>query len=143
MMTFAPETNIAMTSSSGELEGDFFHIYHNLSEKAKHLKGERILAGVSQFIPKMRHAKLMKVTIGIIQTFMDEDTIDHGFQIGNLDFIHDPVKGGISKRDYSGIEVPLPGYVVNACMKLIYCFRNAQLVKDIITSPVLSIKGSI
>ena len=133
MMTYAPETNIAVTSSSGELEGGFFRIYHNLLEKEKYLKGQQILAGVSRFIPKMRHAKLVKVTIGVIQTFMDEDTIDHGFRIGNLDFIHDPVKGGIAKRDYSGVEVPLPGYVLNACMKLVYCFRNAELVKDIIT----------
>ena len=133
MITFAPETNIAVTSSSGEPEADFSRIYHDLSEGKKYLKGQRILAGVSQFIPKMRHAKLMKVTIGIIQTFMDEDTIDHGFQIGNLDFIHDPAKGGIVKRDYSGVEVPLPGYVLNACMKLIYCFYNAELVKEILT----------
>ena len=133
MIAFAPETNIAVTSSSGELEADFSRIYHDLSERKKYLKGQRILAVVSQFIPKMRHAKLMKVTIGIIQTFMDEDTIDHGFQIGNLDFIHDPVKVGIAKRDYSGVEVPLPGYVLNACMKLIYWLYNAELVKDILT----------
>ena len=134
MITFAPETNIAVTSSSGELEADFSRIYHDLSERKKYLKGQRILAGVSKFIPKLRHAKLMKVTIGNIQTFMNEDTIDHGFQIGNLDFIHDPAKGGIAKRDYSGVEVPLPGYVLNACMKLIHCFHNAGLVKDILTS---------
>ena len=79
MITFAPETNIALTSSSGELEADFSRIYHDLSERKKYLKGQRILAGVSKFIPKLRHVKLMKVTIGIIQTFMDEDTIDHGF----------------------------------------------------------------
>ena len=133
MITFAPETNIAVTSCSGELEAGFSQIYYDLSERKKYLKGQRILAGVSQFIPKMRHAKLMKVTIGIIQTFMNEDTIDHGFQIGNLGFIHDPVSGGIAKRDYSGVEVPLPGYVLNACMKLIYCFHNAGLVKNILT----------
>ena len=65
----------------------------------KLIKGQTILAGVSEFIPKMRQATLKKVNIGIIQTFMDEDTIDHGFQIGNLDFIHYPIKGGICKRD--------------------------------------------
>ena len=136
MMTFAPETNIAVTSSSGELEPDFFRIYFRLLESEKYKKGERILAGVSEFIPKLRHAKLMGVNIGIIQTFMDEDTIDHGFQIGNLDFIHDPVKGGIGKRDYSGVEQLLPGYIINACMKLIYCFDNAELVKNIITGSI-------
>ena len=98
----------------------------------KLIKGQRILAGVSEFIPKMRQAALKKVNIGIIQTFMDEDTTDHGFQIGNLDFIHDPVKGGICKRDYSGVEEPRPGYIINACMKLIYCFDNAELVKNIV-----------
>ena len=95
-------------------------------------KGKRIVKGVSKFIPKMRDAKLTKVAIGVIQTFLDEDTIDHGFKIGNLDFIHDPTIGGISKRNYSGVEEPIPGYIINACMKLIYCFDNAKLVKDAI-----------
>ena len=136
MLTFAPETNIALTSSFDEPEPNFFRIYFGLPENEKYNKGQRIIAGVSDFIPKMQHAKLMKVNIGITQTFIDEDTIDDGFQIGNLDSIHDPVKGGIGKRDYSGVEQQLPGYIINACMKLIYCFDNAELVKDIITRSV-------
>lgn len=134
MMTYAPETNLAVTSSSCELEPQFSQIYHCLSENEKCAKGQRILAGVSKFIPQMRHAKLTKVSIGIVQTFMDEDTVDHGFKIGNLDFIHDPLKGGIAKRNYSGVEEPLPGYIINSCMKLIFCFENAELIKDIITT---------
>ena len=70
------------------------------------------------------------MNFGIIQTFMDEDTIDNGFKIGNLDSIHDPLKGGIFKRDYSGVENPLPGYYTNSCMKLLYCFHNAEAVRD-------------
>ena len=133
MITFAPETNIAVTSSSpDELESDLHQVLHYLSEDEKLAKGKRIVKGVSKFIPKMRDAKLTKVAIGVIQTFLDEDTIDHGFKIGNLDFIHDPTIGGISKRNYSGVEEPIPGYIINACMKLIYCFDNAKLVKDAI-----------
>ena len=133
MMTYAQETNIAMTSSSGELEPAFLRMYFNLPDRDKHIRGQRIVAGVSQFIPALRNSKVLKVNIGIVQTFINEDTIDHGFQIGNLGFFHDPTKGGIHKRNYSGVEEPMPGYIINACMKLIYCFDNAKLVKDIIT----------
>ena len=133
MITYAPETNIAV-SSSGELEQEFSRIYFDLSENEKYIKGQKILAGVSKFIPKMKNAKLIKVKIGIIQTFIDEDTIDFGFKIGNLDSLHDPAMGGINKRDYSGVETPRPGYVINACMKLLYCFNNAELVRDLIMS---------
>ena len=86
MMTYAQETNIAMTSSSGELEPAFLQMYFNLSDRDKHIRGQRIVAGVSQFIPALRNSKVLKVNIGIVQTFISEDTIDHGFQIGNLGF---------------------------------------------------------
>ena len=131
MTTYAPETNIAVTSSSGELEPEFSHMYFKFPEREKNLKGQRIVAGISKLIPDLRKAEVLKVNVGIVQTFMNEDTIDHGFQIGNLGFIHDPTKGGIHKRNYSGVEEPMPGYIINACMKLIYCFDNAKLVKDI------------
>lgn len=133
MITYAPETNIAV-SSSEELEPEFARIYFNHSENEKNVKGQKILAGVSKYIPKLKQAKVTKVKLGIIQTFMDEDTIDFGFKIGNLDSLHDPDVGGIYKRDYSGVEVPMPGYIVNACMKLLYCFDNAELVKGLILS---------
>lgn len=133
MMTYAPETNIAV-SSSNELEPEFAHIFFNLSENEKRAKGQKILAGVSKYIPKLKEAKVTKVKFGIIQTFMDEDTIDFGFKVGNLDSLHDPLVGGIYKRNYSGVEEPRPGYIINACMKLLYCFDNAEIVKDLILS---------
>ena len=85
-------------------------------------------------IPKLKQANVTKVKLGIIQTFMDEDTIDFGFKVGNLDLLHDPHVGGIYKRNYSGVEEPRPGYIINACMKLLYCFDNAEIVKDLILS---------
>ena len=133
MMTYARDTNIAMTSSSGELEPAFLRMYFNLSYRDKHIRGQRIVAGVSKFIPALRNSKVLKVNIGIVQNFINEDASEYGFQIGNLGFLHDPTKGGIHKRNYSGVEEPMPGYIINACMKLIYCFDNAKLVKDIIT----------
>ena len=57
-----------------------------------------------------------------------------GFKVGNLDLLHDPHVGGIYKRNYSGVEEPRPGYIINACMKLLYCFDNAEIVKDLILS---------
>lgn len=129
MITYAPETNIAVTTSSGEQETKFSRFCHGLADEKETLaRGERILAGVTKYIPNMQLAKLTKVSIGIVQTFMDESTLDPGFKIGNLDFIHNPLKGEIAKRNYSGVEEPIPGYVINACIKLIYCFDNAHLV---------------
>ena len=133
MLTYAPETNMAV-STSEELEPEFEHIFFNLSEDEKCAKGKKILAGVSKYIPKLKQAKVTNVKLGIIQTFMDEDTIDFGFKVGNLDLLHDPHVGGIYKRNYSGVEEPRPGYIINACMKLLYCFDNAEIVKDLILS---------
>ncbi|RMX54267.1 hypothetical protein pdam_00025359 [Pocillopora damicornis] len=121
MLTYAPETNMAV-STSEELEPEFEHVFLNLTENEKYAK-----AGVSKYIPKLKQAKVTKVKLGIIQTFMDEDTMDFGFK-------HDPHVGGIYKRNYSGEEEPRPGYIINACMKLLYCFDNAEIVKDLILS---------
>ena len=49
MLTYAPETNIAV-SSSGELEPEFEHVFFNLSEDEKCAKGKKILSGVSKYI---------------------------------------------------------------------------------------------
>ena len=57
-----------------------------------------------------------------------------GFKVGSLNLLHDPHVGGIYKRNYSGVEEPRPGYIINACMKLLYCFDNAEIVKDLILS---------
>ena len=89
---------------------------------------------MSKYIPKLKQAKVTKVKLGIIQSFMDEDTIEFGFKVGNLNLLHDPHVGGIYKRNYSGVEEPRPGYIINACMKLLYCFDNAEIVKDLILS---------
>ena len=127
MLTYAPETNMA-ASASVELE--LAQIFSNASENDKNIKGQRIIEGVSSYIPEMKNAKLVKVNYGIMQTFMDTDTIDFGFRIGDLDFLHHPKSGGIYKRDYSGIEMPRPDYIINACVKLLYFCSNAALVRD-------------
>lgn len=57
---------------------------------------------------------------------------DFGFKIGNLDFIYNLLKGEIVKRNYSGVEELILGYVINVCIKLIYCFYNVYFVKDIL-----------
>ena len=83
MLTYAQQTNMAV-STSEELEPEFEHVFFNLS-KTRNTPREKILAGVSKYIPKLKQAKVTKVKLGIIQTFMDEDTIDFGFKVGNLD----------------------------------------------------------
>lgn len=59
---------------------------------------------------------------------MDESMFDFGFKIGNLDFIYNLLKGEIVKRNYSGVEELILGYVINVCIKLIYCFDNVYFV---------------
>lgn len=131
MLTYAPETNVAVSTSS-DFEEEMENTFFNISDYEKRAKGQKIIHGVSKFIPKMKDAIVIKTDYGVIQTFMDEDTVDFGFQIGNLDFIHDPKRGGIFKRDYSGVSLLRSGYIVNACMKLLYCFNNAELIRDVI-----------
>ena len=53
MLTYAPETNIAVTTSE-ELEPEFERVFFNLSEDEKCAKGKKILAGVSKCIPKLK-----------------------------------------------------------------------------------------
>ena len=43
MLTYAPETNIAV-SSSGELEAEFEHVFFNFSEDEKCAKGKKNLS---------------------------------------------------------------------------------------------------
>ncbi|XP_064633419.1 uncharacterized protein LOC135491454 [Lineus longissimus] len=139
MLTYSPETNLALSSSS-DFEQEMWDTFFNVSDAEKTRKGEKIIAGVTKFIPKMKDAKLLKTGYGVIQTLMDEDTMDFGFQIGNLDFIHDPKTGGIYKRNYSGVSLGRAGYVVNSCMKLLYCFQNAELVRSFVEENIIEWK---
>ena len=88
MITYASETNVAVCSSN-DFEGDMADIYFNVSDHDKRAKGQRIINGVSKFIPKMKNAQLVKTYYGVIQTIIDKDANDHWFVIGNLDFLHD------------------------------------------------------
>lgn len=127
MMTYALETNIAVTTSD-DVEGDFAPILKPAEDKAK-----KIFDGVCHYVPKLKRSKIVKINSGIVQTLMGKDTFDFGCKIGDLDFIHDPLHGGIFKRDYSGVRTTdHPGYIINACMKLIYCQQNAEIVRDYI-----------
>ncbi|XP_032239656.2 uncharacterized protein LOC116619221 [Nematostella vectensis] len=131
MVTYAPETNIAV-SSSQVIEPEFQRLLFGQSVEEKSSKGKAILEGVCQFIPGLKDAEIRKVEFGVIQTFMDEEPTSSSFKIGNLDFLHDPKFGEINKRDYSGVEMPTARYVVNACMKLLYCYDNAVQVVQLI-----------
>ena len=130
MITYAKETNIAATTSY-QIENKFTELFRSNPSTAL---AQRIIKGVTKFIPKLSQAKFVKIDYGIIQTLLDQDTIDFGFQIGDLDFIHDPLHGGITKRDYSGVKVMQEGYIINSCMKLIYCQHNAEIVRSLLSN---------
>jgi hypothetical protein len=81
--------------------------------------GNKIIAGVSAYIPEMSKAELLSVRFGIVVTRGSVDIFDH-----NSDF---------HIRNYNGImtdNYPL-GWVNNTCMKLLYAYDNAISICEI------------
>ena len=135
MITYAPVTNIGF-STSEIMPLKLESILSNLTaDEKKRAYGESILKGASRYIPKLAAAKILKVETGVVQTYLKGDHFQYDFVMGDTDFIHDPSSPArIHCRDYSGIEILAPGFVVNACMKLLFCDDNAKAVRNIFTN---------
>lgn len=74
--------------------------------------------GTQKYIPFMKEAKLLKVYPGIIVT---EGTVDL-----------DELDSDVHSRDYSGVKEVQIGWIDNACMKLLYCYKNGEEVLGLI-----------
>ena len=85
MITYAPKTNIAVTCWKAGTA--ITRIYFNMSENEKYRKGQKDLAGVSKYISKMKDAKLIKVKLGITQSYIDLKNHRCRTQNGELEFV--------------------------------------------------------
>ena len=134
VITYAPVTNIGFFTTD-RMPPELEHIMNNMTGDEKiRIYGKAILEGVSLYIPKLASAKILKVETGIVQTYLTSDHCEYDFVLGDNCFIHDPSSSaGIHQRNYSGVEKLAPGFVVNSCMKLLYCMDNAKVVRKIFT----------
>jgi|GEM_PF-2444272 len=119
-ITFAPITNFGTTVESEMPEPWQHWLKSGLNEEETSRYGREIIAGVSQYIPAMANAKVIKVIPGIVKSRGD-------VELSNPD-------SDFHKRDYSGVAERLEGWIDNAAMKLFYCLGNAKEVTKIIQS---------
>ncbi|WP_165475117.1 FAD-dependent oxidoreductase [Legionella yabuuchiae] len=127
MMTFAKVTNME-ASSNLELSKNTKRLLENkatLEEKEK--ISQEMLAGVSQYIPEMKHAEIVDVKFGIVQTSGKLTLSD----------LMDP-KSTFHKRDYDGIREEQVGLISNPCMKLFYFLHNAEIVSSLLEAQILA-----
>lgn len=87
--------------------------------------GNKILAGVIQYIPRIAGAKVISTKFGVVRI-----TAEGNEQHINVD-ITNP-NSNIHKRRSSGIKLEATGWVTAAAMKLLYGPQNATLVKALI-----------
>lgn len=82
--------------------------------------GEKILAGVVQYIPKLKDAEVLTTSFGIVKT--------KGKGIIDIYAAND----SFHRRDYSGVEEQQIGLISNSCMKLLYFLDNASETKSLV-----------
>lgn len=118
-ITYAPVTNFGVTTDSQMPEQFERWLNQGLNPEEEQEYGKRIIAGVAEYIPAMKDAKLRNVIPGIVKskgavTLDDRESPFH-------------------KRNYDGVEEQQIGWVDNAAMKLFYALANAEKVSEIIT----------
>ncbi len=127
MLTYAPVTNsLQSTAVSIPKKMAYYLSLNNGDDSDESVRtevteyGNKIIKGVSQYIPEMAMAELLSVRFGIVITKGNVDIFDH-----NSDF---------HIRNYNGItseEYPL-GWINNTCMKLLYAYDNAVSIGKIV-----------
>jgi hypothetical protein len=121
-ITFAPLTNVASNISNllDTRHKNWIEKFANSAERQ--IDGENIIKGISNYIPAMKDAKLLRVLCGVVKNKGLVDIYD-----ANSDF---------HKRSYSGVTERAIGWIDNACIKLFYCEDNSQEVLNIISKHV-------
>ncbi len=127
-ITYAPVTNFGTTTES-EMPAQWQKwLAKGLSAEEQQKYGQKIIDGVSLYIPAMADAKVNGVIAGIVKSKGEVE-------------LSNP-NSSFHKRAYSGVEEQQIGWIDNAAMKLFYCLDNAKEVAEIIqnqeqVSPVL------
>lgn len=100
--------------------------------------GQQIIDGVSQYIPEMKHAKIITVKFGIVQTPGEL----------HLNQLSDP-NHQFNKRSDHCVRGEQIGLISNPCVKLFYFLDNGEIVLDLIekqlaaTQQIDSVIGNI
>ena len=81
--------------------------------------GQKILEGISEYIPFLQSAKVEQIQFGIVQTYGAVDILDK----------HSPCH----ERAYYGVKSEGPGWISNPSMKLIYFVENAEVILNLLT----------
>ncbi len=118
-ITYADVTNHFVTTKNYMPEKYEKWLSDGLNKEEEREYGEKIIKGVSKYIPEMAKAKLRKIMPGIVKS-------KGAFELRNKD-------SSFHKRNYSGVEERQIGWIDNASMKLFYCFGNAMEVAKIIS----------
>ncbi|MGL3199017.1 MULTISPECIES: FAD-dependent oxidoreductase [Curtobacterium] len=114
MVTYAPHTNVH-AYPAGDGVADIMRALDGATPAGVQQElAQRILDGVSRFIPAMADAEPVGLRYGVVRT--------HG--TATLD----DRESDVHRRDYSGVRVEAPWLVTNAATKLIYFLRNADEV---------------
>lgn len=117
-ITYAPVTNFGTTTES-EMPAQWQKwLAEGLNAKEQQEYGQKIIDGVSLYIPAMADAKVNRVIAGIVKSKGEVE-------------LSNP-NSSFHKRAYSGVEEQQIGWIDNAAMKLFYCLDNAKEVAEII-----------
>lgn len=119
-LTYEPVTNIESSMTSFLSERSQRFITGGATSKEKHAIANKILAGACAYIPSLTKAKFIDAQFGVVRVE------------GQVDIYSG--SSAIHKRDKLCVESPIPGWIDNPSMKLLYFAQNAKVVKSLIDS---------
>lgn len=112
MITYAPITNMKHTTEINLDEEFKYYLYGKATKEEKDSLAKKIINGVSQYLPKMKDAKLIKIGFGNIKTYGGFDLMDPRSPF------HDREELGVEEREL--------GWISNSCMKLLFFKKNGD-----------------
>ncbi|BBB15447.1 glycerol-3-phosphate dehydrogenase [Candidatus Rickettsiella viridis] len=113
-ITYAPETNL-LNSTDLIPSKNYLDIINGQIPIEKQLAiAEKIVAGVSLYIPAMINAGISEVLFGTVQVEGEADIFDPASKV--------------HIRDYTGLSYIEDGFISLSCMKLLYGYGNANTI---------------
>lgn len=121
MITLADQTNMAVSSQLKIDESMQLVLSGKITDLEREKIEKTILEGASQYLPKLRGAKVIGLKFGIVQT------------LGHLDLatLKTSKEAPHHLRNYDGIREEQQGLISNPAVKLFYFVSNAKKVEQI------------
>lgn len=127
MGTYAKETN-RKVSTAIEIEPDMQRFLDGkISDEEKFALGERLKAGMIDYIPGLKNAKIKDVKFGIIQTPGEL----------KLEDLSDSSNSYNTRKEFCVEQGPCLGIIANPSMKLFYFLKNGELVGELLETNIL------